>query len=205
MAKNGVLFLDEIPEFNRPVIEVLRQQHEDRRINISRVKYTVNYPASFMMVASMNPCPCGFYNHPTRQCVCSPGQVQKYLNRVSVPLMDRIDIQIEIVPVPLEKMDKQKSGEPRTQSRERVSRARQMQEERFKEFPDIHCNAQMTSKLLATYAQPDENGLKLLKNAMERLNLSARAYDRILKVSRTIADLDGSQRVQSMHIGEAIN
>ena len=205
LAHNGVLFLDELPEFNRPVLEVLRQPLEDRRITISRVKYTVNYPASFMMVASMNPCPCGYYNHPTRQCVCSPGQVQKYLNKVSGPLMDRIDIQIEIVPVPFEKMAEQKSGEPSTQIRERVIRARQMQEERFKEHTDIHCNAQMTSKLLAKHAQPDENGLKLLKNAMERLNLSARAYDRILKVARTIADLDGSTQVQSMHIGEAIN
>lgn len=204
LAHNGVLFLDELPEFNRPVLEVLRQPLEDRRITISRVKYTVNYPASFMMVASMNPCPCGYYNHPGRDCVCSPGQVQKYLNRVSGPLMDRIDIQMEIVPVPFEKMSEQQPGEPSVEIRQRVIKARQMQEERFKNEQGIHCNAQMTSKLLNRFAQPDEQGLKLLKSAMERLNLSARAYDRILKVARTIADLEASEKVQSMHIGEAI-
>ena len=204
LAHNGVLFLDELPEFNRPVLEVLRQPLEDRRITISRVKYTVNYPASFMMVASMNPCPCGYYNHPTRACVCSTGQVQKYLNKVSGPLMDRIDIQVEIVPVPFEKMAEQHPGEPSSQIRSRVIEARRIQEERFSGHEGIHCNAQMTSKLLHQYAQPDASGLALLKSAMERLNLSARAYDRILKVARTIADLDGSERVLPAHLAEAI-
>ena len=204
LAHNGVLFLDELPEFNRPVLEVLRQPLEDRRITISRVKYSVNYPASFMMVASMNPCPCGYYNHPTRRCVCSVGQVQKYLNRVSGPLMDRIDIQVEIVPVPFEKISERASAEPSAAIRQRVINARQLQEERFKNHEGIHCNAQMTSKLLAQYAQPDDAGLQLLKNAMERLNLSARAYDRILKVARTIADLDNCPHVQSAHLAEAI-
>lgn len=204
LAHNGVLFLDELPEFNRPVLEVLRQPLEDRCITISRVKYTVNYPASFMMVASMNPCPCGYYNHPTRQCVCSPGQVQKYLNRVSGPLMDRIDLQIEIVPVPFEKMAEQHPAEASSEIRKRVVKARKIQEERFKNHPAIHCNAQMTSKLLNEYAQPDAAGLTLLKSAMERLNLSARAYDRILKVARTIADLEESPNILSIHLAEAI-
>ena len=185
LAHNGVLFLDELPEFNRSVLEVLRQPLEDRQITISRAKYTLNYPASFMLVASMNPCPCGYYNHPTRNCVCNPGQVQKYLNKISGPLLDRIDIQIEIVPVPFEKISEQQPGESSASIRERVIRARQIQTERFANYPRIHCNAQMTSKLLHQYAQPDSQGLQLLKNAMTRLNLSARAYDRILKVSRS--------------------
>ena len=180
LAHNGVLFLDELPEFNRSVLEVLRQPLEDRQITISRAKYTLNYPASFMLVASMNPCPCGYYNHPTRNCVCNPGQVQKYLNKISGPLLDRIDIQIEIVPVPFEKISEQQPGESSASIRERVIRARQIQTERFANYPHIHCNAQMTSKLLHQYAQPDSQGLQLLKNAMTRLNLSARAYDRIL-------------------------
>lgn len=174
LAHNGVLFLDELPEFNRSVLEVLRQPLEDRQITISRAKYTLNYPASFMLVASMNPCPCGYYNHPTRNCVCNPGQVQKYLNKISGPLLDRIDIQIEIVPVPFEKISEQQPGESSASIRERVIRARQIQTERFANYPRIHCNAQMTSKLLHQYAQPDSQGLQLLKNAMTRLNLSAR-------------------------------
>lgn len=204
LAHNGVLFLDELPEFNRSVLEVLRQPLEDRQITISRAKYTLNYPASFMLVASMNPCPCGYYNHPTRNCVCNPGQVQKYLNKISGPLLDRIDIQIEIVPVPFEKISEQQPGESSASIRERVIRARQIQTERFANYPHIHCNAQMTSKLLHQYAQPDSQGLQLLKNAMTRLNLSARAYDRILKVARTIADLEGSESIRSQHLAEAI-
>lgn len=157
-----------------------------------------------MLVASMNPCPCGYYNHPTRNCVCNPGQVQKYLNKISGPLLDRIDIQIEIVPVPFEKISEQQPGESSASIRERVIRARQIQTERFANYPRIHCNAQMTSKLLHQYAQPDSQGLQLLKNAMTRLNLSARAYDRILKVARTIADLEGSESIRSQHLAEAI-
>lgn len=204
LAHNGVLFLDELPEFNRSVLEVLRQPLEDRRITISRVKSTIDYPASFMFVASMNPCPCGYYNHPTKACVCSPGQVQKYLNKISGPLLDRIDIQIEIVPVPFEKISDQRQGESSVAIRDRVIAARQVQEERYANHSGIYCNAQMTSKLLTLYAQPDARGLALLKNAMDRLNLSARAYDRILKVARTIADLEGSEGVLSSHLGEAI-
>ena len=205
LAHNGILFLDELPEFNRSVLEVLRQPLEDRRITVSRVRCSIDYPAGFMLVASMNPCPCGYYNHPTKACVCNPGQVQKYLNKISGPLLDRIDIQIEIVPVPFEKMADRREAEPSAAIRERVVAARQTQEERFSKYPGIYCNAQMTSKLLATYAQPDAQGLALLRNAMERLNLSARAYDRILKVSRTIADLEGSERILSAHLAEAIS
>lgn len=205
LAHNGILFLDELPEFNRSVLEVLRQPLEDRRITVSRVKCTIDYPAGFMLVASMNPCPCGYYNHPTKPCVCNPGQVQKYLNKISGPLLDRIDIQIEIVPVPFDKMADRRQAESSAAIRERVIRARQIQEKRFADHPGIYCNAQMTSKLLATYAQPDTQGLTLLRNAMERLNLSARAYDRILKVSRTIADLEGSEHILSAHLAEAIS
>lgn len=204
LAHNGVLFLDELPEFNRSVLEVLRQPLEDRKITISRVKCNIEYPASFMLVASMNPCPCGYYNHPTKACVCSPGQVQKYLNRISGPLLDRIDLQIEVIPVPFEKMSDARPGEPSEAIRQRVVRARQIQEARYADIPGIYCNAQMNSKLLALYARPDDRGLALLKNAMNRLNLSARAYDRILKVSRTIADLEGCESIQSSHLAEAI-
>lgn len=204
LAHNGVLFLDELPEFNRNVLEVLRQPLEDRKITISRVKCNVEYPASFMLVASMNPCPCGYYNHPTKACVCSPGQVQKYLNRISGPLLDRIDLQIEVIPVPFEKMSDARPGEPSEVIRQRVIRARQIQEQRYSDVPGVYCNAQMNSRLLALYARPDEKGLALLKNAMNRLNLSARAYDRILKVSRTIADLEGSAEIQTAHLAEAI-
>lgn len=204
LAHNGVLFLDELPEFSRNVLEVLRQPLEDRKISISRVKCNVEYPASFMLVASMNPCPCGYYNHPTKPCVCSPGQVQKYLNRISGPLLDRIDLQIEVTPVPFEKMSDVRPGEPSAVIRERVVRARQVQQQRYAQVPGVYCNAQMTSRLLSLYARPDDRGLALLKGAMTRLNLSARAYDRILKVARTIADLEGSETIQTAHLAEAI-
>ncbi|WP_321425457.1 YifB family Mg chelatase-like AAA ATPase [uncultured Bacteroides sp.] len=205
LAHNGLLYLDELPEFNRSVLEVLRQPLEDRMISVSRAKYSIDYPAGFMMIASMNPCPCGYYNHPTKACVCNSGQVQKYLNRISGPLLDRIDIQIEIVPVPFEKMSDKRVSESSTEIRERVIKARQIQEQRYATHPGIYSNAQMTTKLLHTFAEPDSTGLALLKNAMNRLNLSARAYDRILKVSRTIADLEGSERIQSAHLAEAIS
>lgn len=204
LAHNGVLFLDELPEFNRNVLEVLRQPLEDRKISISRVKCNVEYPASFMLVASMNPCPCGYYNHPTKVCVCSPGQVQKYLNRISGPLLDRIDIQIEVIPVEFEKMADSRPGESSDAIRKRVILARKLQEQRYAQEKGVYCNAQMTSRLLNQYARPDEAGLNLLKNAMNRLSLSARAYDRILKVARTIADLEGSEHVSSKHLAEAI-
>ncbi|MCR4766245.1 MAG: YifB family Mg chelatase-like AAA ATPase [Bacteroidaceae bacterium] len=204
LAHNGILFLDELPEFRRDVLEVLRQPLEDRHISISRVRTQVDYPASFMFVAAMNPCPCGYYNHPTHPCVCSISQVVKYMSRISGPLMDRIDLQIEVTPVPFEELSSQRAGEPSSVIRERVIKARKIQEERYKKLPHIHCNAQMTSKLIQQYALPDADGLTLLRTAMQRLNLSARAYDRILKVARTIADLAGSEKVESMHIAEAI-
>ena len=205
MAHNGVLFLDELPEFNRSVLEVMRQPLEDRRITISRAKFTVEYPASFMLVSAMNPCPCGFYNHPDRDCVCAPGTVQKYLNKISGPLLDRIDIHIEIVPVPFEKISDRTPAEHSLEIGKRVIRAREIQDERFKDINGVYSNAQMTSKLINKYALPDSSGLQLMKTAMERLNLSARAYDRILKVSRTIADLEESEKVEPSHLAEAIN
>ncbi|MDR2498660.1 MAG: YifB family Mg chelatase-like AAA ATPase [Tannerellaceae bacterium] len=205
LAHNGVLFLDELPEFKRTVLEVMRQPLEDHVMSISRARYTVEYPAGFMLVASMNPCRCGYYNHPTRPCLCSPGTVQQYLNRISGPLLDRIDIQIEIVPVPFEKMSAQRSSVSSAEVRERVTAARAVQAERFKNVQGIYNNAQMSSQLLHTYVQPDEVGLSRLGVAMQKLNLSARAYDRILKVSRTIADLAGAQQVSAGHIAEAIS
>ena len=204
LAHNGILFLDELPEFNRSVLEVMRQPLEDRMITISRARFTVEYPAGFMLIASMNPCPCGYYNHPTKACVCSPGAVQKYMNRISGPLLDRIDIQIEIVPVPFEKISEQSEAESSTMVRERVIAARAIQNKRFADYPNVYCNAQMNSRLLHEYARPDQAGLMLLKNAMSRFNLSARAYDRILKVSRTIADLAGSEKIEPAHLAEAI-
>ena len=204
LAHNGVLFLDELPEFSRDVLEVMRQPLEDRKICVARANYKVEYPAGVMFVASMNPCPCGFYNHPTKACTCSPSQIQRYLNKISGPLLDRIDLQIEIVPVPFEKISETVPGEPSAAIRERVVAARKVQEERFKEEDGIYCNAQMTPKLIAKYATIDETSLAMLKNAMTRLNLSARAYDRILKVARTIADLDGEENIQPQHIAEAI-
>ena len=204
LAHNGVLFCDELPEFNRSVLEVLRQPLEDRHITIARAKYSIDYPANFMLVASMNPCPCGYYNHPTKPCVCNPGQVQKYLNKISGPLLDRIDIQVEITPVPFDELSKSTPSESSATIRERVIRARQIQEQRFANEPGIHCNAQMTPRLLQQYAALDAHGKSLLETAMDKLNLSARAYDRILKVARTIADLDNSPTIQAMHLAEAI-
>jgi len=205
LAHNGVLFLDELPEFKRTVLEVMRQPLEDRKICISRAKFAIEYPASFMLVASMNPCPCGYYNHPDRECVCGGGVVQKYLSRISGPLLDRIDIHIEIVPVPFEKLSELKDAEPSEKVRERVIKARQIQEERFKDIDGVYCNAQMSSKHMRAFSQIDKAGSELLKNAMQRLNLSARAYDRIVKVARTIADLDNAPDILSNHIAEAIN
>lgn len=204
LAHNGVLFLDELPEFSRDVLEVMRQPLEDRKICVARANYKVEYPAGVMFVASMNPCPCGYYNHPTKACTCNPGQVQRYLNKISGPLLDRIDIQCEIVPVPFEKISDARPGEPSAAIRERVIAARKIQEERFKDEEGIYCNAQMTPKLIAKYAVLDETSLAMLKTAMTRFDLSARAYDRILKVARTIADLDGSENIQFQHIAEAI-
>ena len=204
MAHNGVLFLDELPEFNKSTLEVLRQPLEDRKITISRAKYTVEYPCSFMFVASMNPCPCGYYGDPTHHCVCTPGQIQRYMNKISGPLLDRIDIHCEVVVVPFKQLAQMQPGEPSTVIRERVIKARQIQEKRFKDCKGIHCNAQMNEKMIHQFAEPDEQSLDMLRMAMERLSLSARAYSRILKVARTIADLEGSDRVQSHHIAEAI-
>ena len=204
LAHNGVLFCDELPEFNRSVLEMLRQPLEDRHITIARAKYNIDYPANFMLVASMNPCPCGYYNHPTKPCVCNPGQVQRYLNKISGPLLDRIDLQIEIVPVPFDKISDTREGEPSADIRARVIAARKIQEKRYKDEPGIHCNAQMPPKLIKKYAAIDQQSLAMLKMAMERFNLSARAYDRILKVARTIADLDASKQIESHHIAEAI-
>jgi magnesium chelatase family protein len=205
LSHNGVLFLDELPEFKRTVLEVMRQPLEDRRITVSRAKFSVEYPASFMLVASMNPCPCGYYNHPAKDCVCQPGLVQKYLNRISGPLLDRIDIQLEVVPVPFKKLDDKESSEKSVHIRDRVIKARQIQEERFKEEQGVYSNAQMSSAMIRRHVELDAPGRELIKNAMEKLGLSARAYDRILKVSRTIADLDGSEAVESYHLSEAIH
>lgn len=205
LAHNGILFLDELPEFNRSVLEVMRQPLEDRVISISRAKYSVEYPASFMMVASMNPCPCGYYGHPSKECICQPGARQRYMNKISGPLLDRIDIQIDVSPVEFDDISSTAPSESSASIRERVVRAREIQNERFRGVKGVHCNAQMTSSLLREYAQPDEKGLERLRDAMTRLNMSARAYDRILKVARTIADLEGSTEVKSHHIAEAIN
>lgn len=205
LAHNGILFLDELPEFNRSVLEVMRQPLEDRMISISRAKYSVEYPASFMMVASMNPCPCGYYGHPSKECICQPGARQRYMNKVSGPLLDRIDIQIEVSPVEFEDISSTAPSESSAEIRKRVIKAREIQTERFRGVKGVHCNAQMNSALLHEYAKPDEKGLERLRDAMTRLNMSARAYDRILKVARTIADLAGSAEVKSHHIGEAIN
>lgn len=204
LAHNGVLFLDEFPEFGKSVLEVLRQPLEDRHISVSRAKYSIEYPASFMLVASMNPCPCGYYTHPTKDCACMPGAVQKYLNKISGPLLDRIDLQIEIYPVDFDEMASKNPAESSEKIRERVIKAREIQTSRFKNEKGIHYNAQMTPKLLKKYASPDEDGLKKLRDAIVKLNMSARAYDRILKVARTIADLDNSEYVKSEHIQEAI-
>ena len=204
LAHNGVLFCDELPEFNRSVLEVMRQPLEDRRITISRSKYTVEYPCSFMFVASMNPCPCGYYGDSTHHCVCTPGQIQRYMNKISGPLLDRMDIQREIQPVSFSDLSRMQPGEPSASIRERVIAARKIQEERYRDCPGIHCNAQMTERMLREYAQPDDKSLEMLRMAMERLKLSARAYGRILKVARTIADLAASPQLQFNHIAEAV-
>ena len=204
LAHNGVLFLDEMPELSRSVLEVLRQPLEDRKISISRAKYSVEYPCSFMLIASMNPCPCGYYGDPTHHCVCTPGQIQHYMNKISGPLLDRIDIHCEIQAVPFAQLSQMQPGEPSANIRERVIKARKIQEERFKTFKGIHCNAMMTEKMLHEFAEPDSTSMDMLRMAMERLKLSARAYSRILKVARTIADLANSEKAQSQHIAEAI-
>lgn len=205
LAHNGTLYLDELPEFSRQVLEVLRQPLEDRKITIARAKSTVVYPSSVMLVASMNPCPCGYFTHPTKQCTCTAMQVQKYLGRISGPLLDRIDLQIEISPLSFEEMSLNTVNEPSSAIRQRVVRARAIQEERYKDHPLIHCNAQMTSALLRKYCELDDKALIVLKNAMSKLDLSARAYDRILKVSRSIADYEGEDKITSTHIAEAIS
>ncbi|MDY6205986.1 MAG: YifB family Mg chelatase-like AAA ATPase [Prevotella sp.] len=204
LAHNGVLFADELPEFNKQTLEVLRQPLEDRSITISRAKYTVSFPCSFMFVASMNPCPCGYYGDPTHRCVCSPGQIQRYFNKISGPLLDRIDIQCEIAALPFKDISQATPGEPSSAIRERVVKARGLQTQRFKNHANTHCNAQMTERMIHQYAEPDQDGLELLRVAMERFSLSARAYSRILKVARTIADLEGTENVLSHHIAEAI-
>ncbi len=205
LAHNGVLFLDELPEFKRTVLEVMRQPLEDRMVTISRAKFSIEYPASFMLVASMNPCPCGYYNHPEKECVCSPGVRQKYLSRISGPLLDRIDIHLEVVPVPFDKLSGyQQKIETSEEIRNRVVKARKIQEKRYKNLKGIYCNAQINNKLIQKFAVLNEAGMNLLKNAMNKLGLSARAYDRILKVSRTIADLEESETIESYHVAEAI-
>lgn len=204
LAHNGVLFLDELPEFKRTVLEVMRQPMEERKVTISRARIAVDFPASFMLIASMNPCPCGYYNHPDKTCSCPPGAVQKYLNKVSGPLMDRIDLHIEVTPVHFEELAKNSIAENSQNIRQRVIAAREIQQERFRQNESVYCNAQMTGRMLRKYASPNEAGNILLKTAMDRLNLSARAYDRILKVARTIADLDQSESILPQHLAEAI-
>ncbi len=205
LAHNGILFMDEFPEFPRTVLEVLRQPLEDRHITISRARYSVEYPAGFMLVASMNPCPCGYYNHPTKECTCPPGAVSKYLGRISGPLLDRIDIQIEIHPVPFEKLSEQSAGESSSVIRERVVRARNIQSARFADEREIHTNAQMNTRLINRWCRLDKTSMDLLRHAMTKYDMSARAYDRILKVARTIADLAGSTDISVEHISEAIS
>ena len=204
LAHNGVLFLDELPEFKRTVLEVMRQPIEDRVITISRAKFTVDYPASFMLITSMNPCPCGYYNHPEKTCLCASGMVQKYLNKISGPLLDRIDLHVEVTPVNFDELTNKNKGEKSQQIRERVVKARDVQEQRFSENKKIHANSQMDTKQIQSYCKLDEESQKLLKTAMEKLDLSARAYDRILKVARTISDLDNTEDINSAHIAEAI-
>ncbi|MBI3500712.1 MAG: YifB family Mg chelatase-like AAA ATPase [Bacteroidetes bacterium] len=204
LAHHGVLFLDELPEFSRNVLEVMRQPLEDRTVTISRAKFSVEYPASFMLVSAMNPCPCGYYNHPEKDCVCAPGVVQKYLNKISGPLLDRIDIHIEVTPVAFSELSSERKAEPSEKIRERVINARKIQSKRFEKNSGTYCNAQMNANTLRTICKIDEAGQTLLKNAMEKLGLSARAYDRILKVSRTIADLDSSEEIKTSHLAEAI-
>lgn len=205
LSHNGVLFLDELPEFKRTVLEVMRQPMEERRVTISRARVTVDYPASFMLVASMNPCPCGYYNHPEKDCACGPGVVKKYLNKISGPLLDRIDLHVEVTPVSYDELSSTEyTSETSEDIRERVNRAREIQSERFKDYPDVFCNAQMSSRLVREVCQLNKAGTALLKTAMEKLQLSARAYDRILKVARTCADLAGSEEIKMEYLAEAI-
>ncbi len=204
LAQNGVLFLDELPEFKRTVLEVMRQPMEDRIVTISRARITVDYPASFMLVAAMNPCPCGFYNHPDKDCVCSPGIVKNYLNKISGPLMDRIDLHVEVTPVPFNELSAGNKSESSNIIRNRVNKAREIQKRRYAATEYLYCNSQMKSRDLAVYCRLDSNSQSLLSKAMEKLNLSARAYDRILKVSRTIADIQGAESIENNHIAEAI-
>ena len=204
LAHNGVLFLDELPEFKRSVLEVMRQPLEDRVVTISRAKSTVDYPASFMLISSMNPCPCGYYNHPEKDCMCPPGMVQKYLNKISGPLLDRIDLHVEVTPVSFTELSSKEKGDSSNDIRKRVIESRDIQEKRYIEDEMVHSNAQMSSKQLQKFCNLDKESREMLKMAMEKLNLSARAYDRILKVSRTIADLSNSENIESQHIAEAI-
>lgn len=204
LAHNGVLFLDELPEFKRQVLEVLRQPMEDRVVSIARSRFSVEYPAGFMLVASMNPCPCGNFNHPDRECVCPPGSVTKYLNRISGPLLDRIDLHVEVTPVSFGELSDLRKSETSAEIRERVIRAREIQSERFKGQAGMYCNAQMDKSRLEEHCSLDPAGRNLLKTAMTRLSLSARAYDRILKVARTVADLAGSEKIRPEHLAEAI-
>jgi magnesium chelatase family protein len=205
LAHNGVLFLDELPEFKRTVLEVMRQPMEERRVTISRAKAAIDFPANFMLIASMNPCPCGFFNHPERECSCPPGAVQKYLNKISGPLLDRIDLHVEVTPVPFAELSATKNTEPSANIRERVIAARNIQANRYQNNPSIHANAQMSSSQLKEICLIDKVSANMLKVAMEKLNLSARAYDRILKVSRTIADLAASENIRTEHVAEAIH
>jgi len=204
LAHNGVLFLDELPEYKRTVLEVMRQPLEDRCVTISRAKFSVDYPAGFMLVAAMNPCPCGYYNHPEKECVCGPGIVQRYLNKISGPLLDRIDLHVEVTPVSFDELTNDVPSEGSMEIRKRVERTRQLQGNRYQERSGIHCNAQMTKNELEKFCKIDEAGTTILKNAMDRMGLSARAYDRILKVARTIADIENSETIQSNHLAEAI-
>lgn len=204
LSHNGILFLDELPEFSRSVLETLRQPLEDRVVSVSRARYSFTLPCSFMLVASMNPCPCGYHHHPTHSCVCTPGQIMRYMNKISGPLLDRIDIQVEVESVPFEELASRPKGESSEEIRKRVIAARRIQEDRFREYNGIHCNAQMNTSLMQKFSTLDEDCTELLRSAMKKLNLSARAYDRIVKVARTIADLDGSANIQRHHIAEAI-
>ena len=205
LAHNGVLFLDELPEFSRAALETMRQPLEDRQITISRVKYSATLPCSFMLVASMNPCPCGYHGHPSHECTCSPGQIQRYMSKVSGPLLDRIDIQVEVAPVSVSELNAAPRGESSEAIRARVMKARNIQTARFEGIKGVHCNAQMSASQLNQFACLDQTASTQLEKAMTRLGLSARAYERILKVARTIADLDGSDLITSAHIGEAVS
>jgi magnesium chelatase family protein len=205
LAHHGVLFLDELPEFKRTVLEVMRQPLEERKVTISRARFSIEYPASFMLIASMNPCPCGYFNHPDKDCTCGPGVVQRYMSKVSGPLLDRIDIHIEVTPVSFNELSDERLSEKSASIRERVVQARAIQSERFKENKLVHCNAQMSTKKVRSVCKISEDGNNILRSAMEKLGLSARAYDRILKVARTIADLESSEDIKLEHLSEAIH